>query len=64
MFDAATFHSKAAVNCVSWWHYRPAIKDDQLVDAPMTVKVDWSLADRDDAKKPDAPKPDPAPEGG
>lgn len=54
----------AAVDCVSQWHYRPAIKDDQLVDAPMTVKVDWSLSKKDDAKKPDAPKPDPAPEGG
>jgi protein TonB len=33
----------AAVDCVSKWHYRPAIKDDQLVDAPMTVKVNWNL---------------------
>lgn len=37
----------AAVDCVSQWHYRPAIKDDQLVDAPMTVKVDWSLEKKD-----------------
>jgi TonB family protein len=35
----------AAVECVTKWHYRPAIKDDQTVDAPMTVKVDWSLKD-------------------
>jgi len=33
----------AAVDCVAGWHYRPAIKDNQLVDAPMTVKVDWKL---------------------
>jgi TonB family protein len=38
----------AAVDCVSDWHYRPAIKDGQLVDTPMTVKVVWSL-DEDDA---------------
>ena len=37
----------AAVDCVSQWHYRPAIKDDQLVDAPMTVKVDWNLEEKD-----------------
>jgi TonB family protein len=35
----------AAVECVSKWHYRPAIKDDQTIDTPMTVKVDWSLKD-------------------
>jgi TonB family protein len=35
----------AAVDCVSQWHYRPAIKDDQTVDAPMTVTVDWKLGD-------------------
>ena len=35
----------AAVDCVSQWHYRPAIKDDQTIDAPMTVKVDWKLGD-------------------
>jgi TonB family protein len=37
----------AAVECVAKWHYRPAIKDDQLVDMPMTVKVDWNLKDDD-----------------
>ena len=37
----------AAVHCVAKWHYRPAIKDGQLVDAPMTVKVVWTLADDD-----------------
>ena len=41
----------AAVDCVAKWHYRPAIKDDQLVDAPMTVKVDWNLDQKDADKK-------------
>ena len=43
----------AAVDCVKKWHYRPAIKDNVLVDAPMTVKVVWSLAN--DAGKNSAP---------
>ena len=37
----------AAIDCVSKWHYRPAIVNDQLADAPMTVKVDWNLEDGD-----------------
>ena len=37
----------AAMDCVSGWHYRPAIKDDQLVDAPMMVTVDWKLDEKD-----------------
>ncbi len=37
----------AAVDCVSGWHYRPAIKDDQTIDAPMTVTVDWKLGESD-----------------
>jgi TonB family protein len=48
----------AAVDCVSKWHYRPAIKDDQLVDMPMTVTVDWNLKDGDSAKNTDAAKND------
>lgn len=40
----------AAVECVARWHYRPAIKDNALVAAPMTVKVNWSLADEDAPK--------------
>jgi protein TonB len=35
----------AAVECVAKWHYRPAIKDNVLVDAPMAVKVVWNLDD-------------------
>ncbi|MEI9932482.1 MAG: energy transducer TonB [Rhizomicrobium sp.] len=45
----------AAKDCVARWRYRPAIKDNQLVDAPMTVKVNWNLDD-DSAKTPDADK--------
>lgn len=57
----------AAVECVGKWHYRPALRDGQLVDAPVTAKVVWSLADGDAAaKKPDAKKKDDdfTPEGG
>jgi len=39
----------AAVECVAKWHYRPAIRDDQTVDAPMTVKVAWNLDEKDSA---------------
>ena len=58
----------AAKECVARWHYRPALKDNQLVDAPMTVKIAWSLKDPDE-KKPDEatppkPTPDKFPEGG
>lgn len=38
---------EAAVDCVAKWHYRPAIKDGALVDAPMTVKVAWNLDEPD-----------------
>jgi TonB family protein len=37
----------AAKDCVRKWHYRPALKDNQLVDAPMTVKVNWNLDEPD-----------------
>lgn len=39
----------AAKDCVKKWHYRPAIKDNALVDAPMNVKVTWNL--EEDADK-------------
>jgi TonB family protein len=48
----------AAVECVTQWHYRPAIKDDQTVDAPMTVKVDWKLGDEDASKNSDPNRKD------
>ena len=41
----------AAVDCVQRWHYRPGIKDDQLVDSPMTVTVDWKLGEDSDTNK-------------
>jgi TonB family protein len=47
----------AAKDCVRKWHYRPALKDNVLVDAPMTVKVNWNLDD-DAGKKADATKTD------
>lgn len=37
----------AAVDCVSKWHYRPAIKDNQIVDMPVTVNVTWNLDNED-----------------
>jgi TonB family protein len=48
----------AAKNCVAKWHYRPAIKDNVLVDAPMTVKVNWNLGDDDSKKSADAENKD------
>jgi TonB family protein len=45
----------AAKDCVRKWHYRPALKDNALVDAPMTVKVAWNLEDEGE-KKADANK--------
>jgi len=46
----------AATDCVAKWRYKPGIKDDQLVDMPMSVKVDWKLSDDNAAKNPDADK--------
>lgn len=48
----------AAVDCVAKWHYRPAVKDGQLIDTPMTVKVAWNLDAPDADKNPDADKKD------
>ena len=42
----------AAVDCVKHWHYRPGIKDDVLVDTPLTVSVAWSLQDKGPAPAP------------
>jgi TonB family protein len=46
----------AAVECVGKWHYRPAVKDGQLIDTPMTVKVAWNLGDKDSSTSGDADK--------
>ncbi len=51
----------AAKACVAKWHYRPAIKDGQLVDAPITVKVAWNLDEPDTKAAGDGSK---APESG
>ena len=66
----------AALSCVSHWHYRPAIKDGQIVDMPWKATIAWSLhsddkksdksaeadkpADGKDAEKPAAPDADKA----
>jgi protein TonB len=42
---------EAAVECVSKWHYRPAIKDGKLVDTPLKVSVAWNLDEGDEEKK-------------
>jgi TonB family protein len=47
---------EAAVECVAKWHYRPAVKDGELVDAPLTVKVAWNLDEPDAPKTPDPDK--------
>jgi TonB family protein len=46
----------AAKDCVRRWRYRPALKDNALVDAPMNVKVAWNLEDDDDKKPANADK--------
>lgn len=48
----------AAKDCVRKWHYRPALKDNVLVDAPMTVKVNWNLDDGESGKAAGAAKKD------
>lgn len=53
---------EAAKDCVAKWHYRPALKDNELVDSPMTVKVAWNLdEDSNQDKKPDEGKADQKP---
>ena len=41
----------AAQDCVKRWHYRPGIKDGQLVDTPQKVSVAWKLGTDDDEKR-------------
>ncbi len=49
----------AAVECVSKWHYRPAIKDSQLAEMPWTASVTWSRGEKpeEQAKPEETPKP-------
>jgi TonB family protein len=45
----------AAVECVSKWHYRPAIKDGRLADMPWTASVTWSRGEKpEEQAKPEA----------
>ncbi len=48
---------EAAVKCASGWHYRPAIKDGQLVEATMTAKMKWVLPTDSTTKQLAAAKP-------
>ena len=43
----------AAVHCVAKWHYRPGIKDGQLVDMAWTASVVWNLHPDEAAKDTD-----------
>ena len=56
---------EAAKRCVTNWHYRPALKDGEIVEADWKAKVTWNLAaadkraaetttKADDSKKPEA----------
>lgn len=47
----------AAVSCVSNWHYRPAIKDGQLVETVKSAKVQWVLPTGSPAKQEAAAQP-------
>ncbi|MDR3528749.1 MAG: energy transducer TonB [Rhizomicrobium sp.] len=55
---------EAAQKCVANWHYRPAVKDGQIVEADWKAKVTWNLATADKhaaeaaAKPEDAKKPE------
>lgn len=48
---------EAAVHCVTRWHYRPGIKDGQIVDMPWKATVAWNLSSKgaDAAKTADTP---------
>lgn len=56
---------EAAKKCAANWHYRPAVKDGQIVEADWKANVTWNLAtadkraaeiaaQQDDTKKPEA----------
>jgi len=56
----------AAVKCVSEWHYRPAVKNGQLVEAPWNAKINWRLPKQEQAAQSETgPQPtsaEPAPQ--
>jgi len=39
----------AAVKCVAEWHYRPATKNGQIIEAPWTARVAWKLPSKEEA---------------
>lgn len=47
----------AAIQCVSNWHYRPAIKNGQLVETTKSAKVQWVLPTDSPVKQEEAAKP-------
>lgn len=58
---------EAAVKCVANWHYRPAVKDGQIVEKDWKAKVTWKLANAEQlraetAAKPEEPPKPPKPE--
>jgi len=49
---------EAAKKCVVNWHYRPAVKDGQIVDANWKAKVTWNLATANQRAAENTTKPD------
>lgn len=45
----------AAVKCVSTWHYRPAVKNGEIVEAAWKASVKWKLPVEDAATEPVSP---------
>ncbi|GAA0525130.1 TonB family protein [Rhizomicrobium palustre] len=41
---------EAAVKCASNWHYRPAMKDGQIVESDRQVNITWNLQSGEAAK--------------
>ncbi len=51
---------EAAKKCVTNWHYRPAVKDGQIVETDWKAKVTWNLAAADERAAETMTKPDDA----
>lgn len=57
---------EAAAKCVANWHYRPAVKDGQIIEKEWKAKVTWKLASAEQLKAEAQAKPEDAgklPEG-
>jgi TonB family protein len=52
---------EAAVRCVSQWHYRPAIRNGQLVETAWNASVNWQLPGHETAPPPQANAAEPPP---